>query len=101
MTEPTLSRRSILEGRGAVVRTLTTTILAALLIPRLSVQSAEVGSAERPNLVLILADDLGFSDLGCYGGEIRTPHLDRLARDGLRLRSSTTARSVSRRGQHS
>jgi arylsulfatase A-like enzyme len=37
------------------------------------------------NVVLILADDLGFSDLGCYGGEIRTPNLDRLARSGVRL----------------
>lgn len=43
--------------------------------------------AERqpPNIVLILADDLGFSDLGCYGGEIRTPNLDRLAREGMRF----------------
>lgn len=38
----------------------------------------------RPNVVLILADDLGFSDLGCYGGEIPTPHLDALASGGLR-----------------
>lgn len=42
-------------------------------------------SEAHPNVLLILADDLGFSDLGCYGGEIRTPHLDRLARDGVRL----------------
>lgn len=39
----------------------------------------------RPNIVLIMADDLGFSDLGCYGGEINTPHLDRLADQGLRF----------------
>src|SRR5689334_21066519 len=39
----------------------------------------------RPNIVIILADDLGYSDLGCYGGEIRTPHLDRLAAGGLRF----------------
>ena len=39
---------------------------------------------ERPNFVLVLADDLGYSDLGCYGGEIRTPHLDRLASRGVR-----------------
>src|SRR6266508_1869994 len=38
-----------------------------------------------PNVVLILADDLGFSDLGCYGSEIETPNLDRLAAGGLRL----------------
>src|ERR1700727_800315 len=40
---------------------------------------------ERPNVVLILADDLGYSDLGCYGGEIRTPTLGRLGRDGIRF----------------
>ena len=44
-----------------------------------------VGAAERPNVVLIMADDLGFSDLGCYGSEIETPNLDRLASDGLRF----------------
>ena len=42
-------------------------------------------SPPRPNILLILADDLGFSDLGCYGGEIPTPHLDRLASNGLRF----------------
>ncbi len=42
-------------------------------------------SAERPNIVLIMADDMGFSDLGCYGGEISTPNLDRLASGGLRF----------------
>ena len=40
--------------------------------------------AERPNIVLILADDMGYSDLGCYGGEIQTPNLDSLAENGLR-----------------
>jgi len=40
---------------------------------------------KRPNIVVILADDMGFSDLGCYGSEIATPHLDGLAREGLRF----------------
>src|SRR5688572_4063425 len=39
----------------------------------------------RPNIVLILSDDMGFSDVGCYGGEIRTPNLDSLARNGIRF----------------
>lgn len=39
----------------------------------------------RPDIVLIVADDLGFSDLGCYGGELRTPNIDSLARNGVRL----------------
>ncbi len=41
--------------------------------------------SEKPNIVLILADDLGFSDLGSFGSEIRTPNLDRLAQEGLRI----------------
>ena len=41
--------------------------------------------AGRPNMIVILADDLGYSDLGCYGGEIHTPNLDRLARGGIRF----------------
>ena len=44
-----------------------------------------VQAAPKPNIVLILADDLGYSDLGCYGGEIDTPHLDALAASGLRF----------------
>ena len=39
----------------------------------------------RPNILLIVADDLGFSDLGCYGGEIQTPQLDKLASEGMRF----------------
>ena len=43
------------------------------------------GKASRPNVVIILADDLGYSDLGCYGSEIATPNLDRLASSGVRF----------------
>ena len=41
--------------------------------------------AEKPNILVIMADDLGYSDLGCYGGEIQTPNLDTLAGNGLRF----------------
>ena len=44
-------------------------------------------SDDRPNIVLIMADDMGFSDIGCYGGEIHTPNIDRLAAEGLRFTS--------------
>ncbi len=56
-------------------------ILTAVLLAPL----ASLHAGERPNILLILADDLGWSDLGCYGGEIRTPNLDSLARGGLRF----------------
>ena len=42
-------------------------------------------AAEKPNILVILTDDLGYSDLGCYGSEIETPNLDRLAANGLRF----------------
>jgi len=46
----------------------------------------ESGSAKsRPNIVVVLADDMGYSDLGCFGSEISTPNIDRLARGGLRF----------------
>lgn len=55
-------------------------------------------AASPPNIVVILVDDLGFSDLGCYGSEIHTPTLDRLAADGLRFSQfSNTAKCHSSR----
>lgn len=42
-------------------------------------------TSERPNIVLIMSDDMGYSDIGCYGGEISTPNLDKLAEGGLRF----------------
>ncbi|MBO9703155.1 MAG: arylsulfatase [Sporocytophaga sp.] len=45
----------------------------------------EARKDSRPNIIIILADDMGFSDLGCYGSEIPTPNLDKLAYEGLRL----------------
>jgi arylsulfatase A-like enzyme len=50
----------------------------------LGLHAAE-GKRSQPNIVLIMADDLGFSDLGCYGGEISTPNIDQLAANGLRF----------------
>ena len=61
-------------------------MLPTLLLCSLTVVSfAEDASRSRPNIVLIMVDDMGFSDLGCYGGEIETPNIDALAKDGLRF----------------
>lgn len=47
--------------------------------------SRSTENSSRPNILLMMVDDMGFSDLGCYGGEIHTPNLDRLASNGLRF----------------
>ncbi len=61
------------------------TLLTALLLGPLAALHAADAPATKPNILIILADDMGFSDLGCYGGEIATPNLDRLAREGTRF----------------
>ena len=42
-------------------------------------------TGKRPNVMLVVMDDMGFSDLGCYGGEIETPNVNRLSRNGVRF----------------
>ncbi len=77
-SEVPLGKRDLL-GRTLVV------ILLALLSPSVSAVSAQGQELPpRPNFVILLADDLGYSDIGCYGGEIETPNLDALAAGGLR-----------------
>ena len=61
---------------------------SCLLLPLLfscSVLWGAPASEQRPNIILVMADDLGWSDIGCYGGEIDTPHIDSLSRDGMRF----------------
>ena len=64
--------------------TASTTITTIAVLMSSAAQPAGDTPAH-PNIVVILADDLGYSDLGCYGGEIKTPNLDRLAAGGLRF----------------
>lgn len=64
-------------------------VLAALLVTALQLwaraETAKAAVAPRPNILLIMVDDMGYSDLGCYGGEIHTPHVDALAAGGLQF----------------
>ena len=70
------------------------------LVPTLVLflSSLFAAAEEKPNILFILADDLGYSDLGCFGGEMDTPSIDRLAAEGVRLsqvRHGGTPRSAS------
>ena len=67
-------------------------MLVALLLPCMAVTvfAADIAGS-KPNIVLVLVDDLGFSDLGCYGGDIDTPVLDELAESGLRFSRFTNS----------
>ncbi len=78
MAQPTLDRRYFLRALGAAA--LTGCGSGNRESP------GEPPRSRRPNIVIIMADDMGYSDLGCYGGEISTPNLDSLASQGLRFR---------------
>lgn len=65
------------------MRTLAWCVLSVTVVAVASAE--ETATAPKPNVVFILADDLGYSDLGCYGSEIETPNIDQLAVQGLRF----------------
>jgi arylsulfatase len=61
-------------------------IVFSMLLVVCEQQGALVAAEQqRPNIVLIMCDDMGWSDIGCFGGEVQTPHIDSLAKDGLRF----------------
>jgi arylsulfatase len=65
---------------------MTTFMKSISLLLVLCIVAFSLQAQEPPNIVLILADDMGYSDIGSYGGEVRTPHLDKLASGGVRYR---------------
>ena len=67
-----------------------------LLLAGLAYSTSPCRADDRPNIIVIMVDDMGWSDLGCYGGEIRTPNIDGLAGGGLRFTSSTIRRAAVR-----
>jgi len=67
------------------MRSLLVALLALACVPALPARAQDAGG-ERPNVVLIITDDLGWADVGAYGApDVRTPHIDGLAHDGIRL----------------
>ncbi|HSL39489.1 MAG TPA: arylsulfatase [Desulforhopalus sp.] len=87
-----------LRRQGNNLRSVSLAFLAVAGMLAASVLPADALAAEtprRPNIVVILGDDLGFADMGSYGGEIKTPHLDALASDGVRFTNFYTHASCS------
>jgi hypothetical protein len=81
-----LGRRSDPARRGTRIRPGTITVIGLLLLAILGVpgRSCYAAGPNRPNLVLIVADDLGYAELGCQGAaDVRTPHIDSIARHGV------------------
>ena len=64
---------------GLCRRVLAACVLGAAVLPGVA------DDRHRPHIVLVMLDDMGFSDLGCYGGEVETPHIDSLAAAGVRF----------------
>lgn len=69
--------------------------LGMSLLAPLATQAASIEKNSRPNIVLIVADDLGYSDLGAFGSEISTPNLDAIANQGVLLSNYHTAPTCS------
>ncbi len=84
-----LTRRNFLKNTGLFVGGAMTLSAFGLLV---SVAEAQRRN-KRPNILLVVVDDMGYSDVGCFGGEIRTPTIDKLARSGVRMTSFYTAPS--------
>src|ERR687895_8913 len=60
-------------------------LIGCVIVLALCGPVAAADPPKTPNIVVVLTDDMGFSDLGCYGGEIDTPNLDKLAAGGVRF----------------
>ena len=55
------------------------------VVPAIAAPPIPAADRSRPNIILIMVDDMGYSDIGCYGGEVNTPNIDMLAKGGLRF----------------
>ncbi len=77
-------------------KTFTSVLMTAVMVASLSLATSSARAADAPNIVLIMSDDMGFSDIGCYGSEINTPNLDRLAKHGGQKAEPRVERSICR-----
>lgn len=84
LREPTDATPNSRES-GYIAGTRILVISATVALCMLFAEGESARTDDRPNIVVVMVDDMGYSDIGCYGGEIDTPHIDALASNGLRF----------------
>ena len=77
-------RRRASPGNIGLRPTYDSAVRTLLALASLVLAAVSAAADDRPNIIVIMSDDMGYSDIGCYGGEIETPVLDNLATHGLR-----------------
>jgi len=73
------------KDKQSIIRAALVGAFVATIVASQAASPSTAATGKRPNIVIILGDDLGFSDMGAFGGEIKTPHLDSLAKEGVRF----------------
>src|SRR5579883_297429 len=86
-----MDRRCFLSSVGATLATPALTLASS--IPGLAAAATEI-SVTMPNVIIMICDDLGYGDLGCYGSKINTPHLNRMAAEGVRFTRYNSAHPI-------
>ena len=71
-----------------------TIALATLILSVNACNPPAAKAADKPNIIYIMSDDMGYSDIGCYGSEIKTPNLNSLADDGIRFTQFYNSRTL-------
>lgn len=84
MQQPALSKKSTMR---LIKNISAASVLVGLIYGCFVFATKKAPASKKPNIIFIMADDLGFSDIGSYGGEIKTPNLDKMASSGIKLRS--------------
>ena len=89
------NRNSITCTTRSLIGCLASLLLAATACAAPALEKSSAARDQKPNVIIILADDIGYGDLGCYGAKlIKTPNMDRLATEGLRCTDAHVAAPV-------
>lgn len=80
-------QQKLRKSKGSALNIHHTVAAVALFVAVIGIVTSALAEDSRPNIMVVMVDDMGYSDLGCYGSEIQTPNVDQLAADGIRYTS--------------